>query len=188
MQTNSLQHGFFFDQSRCTGCLTCIIACKQWHSVDYEAMNWRRVETVENGTFPHLKVSFLSISCLHCLTPPCVSACPASAIVKRQEDGIVVVDSEKCLGQPDCGLCEEACPYGIPQFNPGRDFKMEKCDLCLDRQEQGKQPICVDACPVHALDSAPLEELSKRYGSGTVAEGFDFSRKANPSIILRKKP
>ncbi len=187
MGLDTLQIAFFFDQSRCTGCLTCVIACKQWHSVDYDVMNWRRVETIENGIFPDLKVSFFSITCLHCQTPPCASACPVSAILKRQGDGVVVVDSEKCLGEPSCGLCKDACPYGIPQFNPDRDFKMEKCDLCLDRLEQGKQPICVDACPVRALDVAPLEELSKRNGCGKVAEGFNFSTQANPSIILKKK-
>ena len=150
-------------------------------------MNWRRVETIERGTFPDVKVSFLSIACFHCQTPPCVSACPVSAISKREEDGIVIVDPEKCLGEQNCGLCKDACIYRIPQFNPARDFKMEKCDLCLDRLENGKQPICVDACPMHALGVAPLEELSKKNNCGRAAEGFNYSTEANPSIIIRQK-
>jgi anaerobic dimethyl sulfoxide reductase subunit B (iron-sulfur subunit) len=150
-------------------------------------MNWRRVETFERGIFPDVRVSFVSLSCLHCFHPPCFSVCPSAAIFKQKEDGIVLVDSEKCIGQPNCGLCFEACPYRIPQFNPDCDLKMEKCNLCLDRLIQGKQPICVDACPMHALEVAPMSELSRRYGDVKTADGFDFSSEANPSIIVRGK-
>jgi anaerobic dimethyl sulfoxide reductase subunit B (iron-sulfur subunit) len=182
-----MQFGFFFNQSRCSGCFTCVIACKQWHSVGREVMSWRRVDTIESGTFPELKTSFLSLSCLHCQTPCCISVCPTSAILKREEDGVVIVDSEKCLGQPHCGVCKDACPYRIPQFNPDHDLKMEKCDFCLDRMEQGKRPVCVDACPMRALDAAPLTELSRTYGNEKVVDGFHFSEKATPSIVLKRK-
>ncbi len=182
-----MQLGFFFNQSRCSGCFTCVIACKQWHSVGHEVMNWRRVEATESGIFPDLRISFLSLSCLHCQTPSCTSVCPVSAIFKREEDGVVLVDSERCLGLPHCGVCKDACPYGIPQFNPNHDFKMEKCNFCLDRMGQGKQPVCVDACPMHALDAAPLTELSRSYGDGKVADGFHFSYEATPSIVLKRK-
>jgi anaerobic dimethyl sulfoxide reductase subunit B (iron-sulfur subunit) len=64
---------------------------------------------------------------------------------------------------------------------------MEKCNLCLDRISLDKQPICVDACPMHALDVAPLNKLSRRYGHGNVADGFNFSNEAKPSIILKRK-
>ena len=93
----------------------------------------------------------------------------------------------KCLGEPDCGLCKKACPYQIPQFNPNLDLKMEKCNLCLDRLDQGKRPICVDACPMHALDVGPLNELSRRQGHGQEAEGFIFSQETSPSITLKRK-
>jgi anaerobic dimethyl sulfoxide reductase subunit B (iron-sulfur subunit) len=182
-----LQLGFFFDQSRCSGCFTCITACRQWHSIEYEVMSWRRVETVEEGTYPHLRVSFVSLSCLHCQNPLCALVCPTSAIFKRPQDGIVLVDPEKCLGEKNCGLCRNGCPYRIPQFNPHHDFKMEKCNLCPDRLDQGKRPICVDACPMHALDLGPLEELSKGEGYGQGADGFTFSQEACPSIVLKRK-
>lgn len=187
IQSFTMQLGFFFDQSRCSGCFTCIIACKQWHSTDYEVMNWRKVETFGKGEYPNLKVSFISISCLHCSIPLCASVCPVSAIYKRKQDGIVLVDSEKCLGSLDCGLCKDACPYRVPQFNSCHDFKMEKCNLCLDRLDHAKKPICVDACPTHALDVAPLSELSKKHGYGKTADGFSFSDQTNPSIFLKQK-
>lgn len=182
-----MQLAFFFDQSRCSGCLTCVIACRQWHSLDHEAMSWRRVETIEDGIFPDLKVSFLSLTCLHCQNPLCASICPVMAIFKREKDGIVLVDSGKCLGAENCGFCQEVCPYRIPQFNPGHDFRMEKCNLCFDRLDHGKQPICVDACPMHALEVAPLDELSRRHGRGEEIDGFNFSKEANPSILLKRK-
>ena len=116
----TMQLAFFLNQSRCSGCFTCVMACRQWHTPDREVMNWRRVDTIEKGIFPNLKVSFLSLSCSHRQTPPCASVCPTSAILKREQDGIVVVDQDICLGDSACGQCREACPYGIPQFHPGR--------------------------------------------------------------------
>jgi anaerobic dimethyl sulfoxide reductase subunit B (iron-sulfur subunit) len=185
--THTMQLAFFLNQSRCSGCFTCVMACRQWHTPDCEAMNWRRVDTIEHGIFPNLKVSFLSLSCLHCQTPPCVSVCPTSAILKRKQDGIVLVDRDKCLGESACGRCKEACPYGIPQFHPGDDFRMGKCDFCHDRLDQGKHPICVDACPMRALDAGPLDELLKRYGHDAGAEGFTFSEESHPSVLLKGK-
>ena len=184
---NKTQVGFYFDQSRCSGCFTCILACKQWHSSEVEAGNWRRVETFESGHFPDLKVSFLSISCFHCETPACLSNCPTSAIHKREESGVVLVDPASCLGQEGCGLCRDSCPYHVPNYNPNDDQKMEKCDFCYERMEKGKRPICVEACPMHALDAGDLEEMEIKYGRGREAEGFHYSPETRPSIILKGK-
>jgi anaerobic dimethyl sulfoxide reductase subunit B (iron-sulfur subunit) len=182
-----MQLGFFFDQSRCSGCLTCVVACRQWHSVDHDAVTWRRVETIEKGSFPDLRVSFLSLSCLHCRNCPCIPSCPTSAITKREQDGIVLVDPSKCVGGLSCGQCREVCPYGMPQFNPEQESKMEKCNFCSDRLAQDKRPICVEACPMRALDAGDLEEMKKKHGMGTEAEGFHYFFETGPSIILRRK-
>ena len=109
-------------------------------------------------------------SCYHCAKPACVSSCPADAITKREEDGVVVVDREACLGQDDCGLCKEACLYDAPQFGAEENATMQKCNLCLDRLAENKQPICVDACIMHALDAGPIEELQAKYGNIRQAE------------------
>ena len=116
-----------------------------------------------------------------------MEACPADVITKRKEDGIVVVDRVPCLGKEKCGLCLEACPYKAPQFKAEPDSPMEKCDLCVDRWNQGKKPVCVDSCPTRALDAGPIEELIKRYGDVREAEEFDFSPKLRPAILFKPK-
>ena len=182
-----MQLAFFFDQSRCSGCLTCVVACRQWHSVDHDAVTWRRVETIEGGSFPDLRVSFLSLSCLHCQSCPCIPSCPSSAMMKREQDGIVLVSPDLCLGEQTCGRCKDACPYHVPAYNPETGLKMEKCDLCSGRRVDGKRPICVEACPMRALDAGDLEEMRRKHGTGTEAEGFHYSLETRPSIILKRK-
>ncbi len=180
--------GFYFDQTRCTNCLTCVVACKDWHNVPAGPVSWVRVKTSEEGRYPRLHVSFLVQFCYHCATPRCVEACPVQAIRKREDNGIVVVEGAACLGKGRCGLCLKECPYEAPQFGPEEDAKMQKCDLCQDRLIQGLKPICVAACPMRALDSGPMDELRKRYGRGKEAEGFFFSSKLKPSIIFKSRP
>lgn len=91
-------------------------------------------------------------SCLHCETPACVTVCPTGASYKRAEDGIVLVDEDKCIG---CKLCSWACPYGAREYSAVEGV-MKKCTLCVDRiynehlPEAERQPACVQACPTKA--------------------------------------
>ncbi|MFO7860675.1 MAG: 4Fe-4S dicluster domain-containing protein [Desulfosalsimonas sp.] len=106
---------------------------------------------------------YLASACWHCAAPVCADACPPGAIYKRQDDGVVIVDPEKCLGKDDCGTkCLKACPYDAPQFGPEENARMHKCNFCEDRLAAGKVPNCVEACPVRALDAGPMEELEKK--------------------------
>jgi len=149
--------------------------------------SWIRVKTVEKGKYPDLFVSFLPIACYHCLQPVCVAACPVNAITKRDEDGIVTVDREACLGKDDCNLCLEACPYDAPQFGSEENAKMQKCDLCIDRWAEGKKPVCVDGCHMWALDAGPLDELRAKYSGVRDSESFVYSEELIPSITFRPK-
>ena len=181
-----MQMGFYFDQTRCTGCYTCVVACKDWHDVPAGPASWRRMLTIEKGTYPNVFVAFLATACYHCVKPACVDACPANAITKREQDGVVVVDREACLGK-DCGICLEVCPYQAPQFGAEDDAKMQKCTLCYKRLGKNKKPICVDACPMQALDAGPIEELQAKYGNTRQAEGFTYSVEMAPSVIFKPK-
>jgi len=183
------QMGFYFDQARCTGCYACVVACKDWHDITEGSVSLIRLNIIEKGRFPDLFAAYLASPCYHCEDPPCVRACPTNAITKRASDGIVLVDREKCLGKRECRtLCLNACPWDAPQFGIEEDARMQKCDLCLERLDQGQQAVCVEACPMYALDVGPLHELRARYGKGFEAEGFRYSKKFRPSLVLRPRP
>ncbi len=183
-----MQTAFYFDQTRCINCYTCVVACKDWHDVPAGAASWRKVVTLERGKYPQLFVAFLSTSCYHCAEPACIPACPANAISKRETDGIVVTDQALCLGKDECGaMCLEACPYAVPQFGDEENPKMQKCDFCLERWTEGKLPICVAGCPTRALDAGQIGEMEAQYGSIQQAEGFVYDNKIQPSVLFRPK-
>ena len=156
-----MQTGFYFDQTRCVGCCTCIVACKDWHNIPAGPASWRRVITIEKGTYPDLFLAFLSTACHHCSTPACIPACPVDAITKRNEDGVVVVNHDMCLGKEKCSQCLDACPYDAPQFGAEENAMMQKCDFCFDRLSDNKKPICVDACPLGIIE---IEERFNKSG------------------------
>jgi NADPH-dependent glutamate synthase beta subunit-like oxidoreductase len=95
-------------------------------------------------------------------------------------------EAERCLNCAGA-LCRDVCPYGIPQFGYEENSKMQKCDLCVDRLDLGKEPICVAACPMRALDVGPLEELVKKYWDEKVIRGFINSPVIAPSIIFKPR-
>lgn len=152
----SKQIGFDFNADRCVQCHACEIACKSLHEVEF-GVTWRRVTDFWEGEFPHVVNRTLSISCLHCGDPACEMVCPTGAIVKRADDGIVIVDQDKCIG---CRSCFLACPFGVPQF--GMNGRMQKCDFCVDRLTEGKEPACVATCPSDALHFGTMDELSRK--------------------------
>jgi anaerobic dimethyl sulfoxide reductase subunit B (iron-sulfur subunit) len=182
-----LSFGFYFDQTRCISCFTCAVACKDWHDVPAGPASWIRLKIREEGKYPDLQVSFLFQSCYHCSQPGCVEVCPVQAITKREDNGIVVVDRDVCLGKDRCGICSQACPYDAPQFGAEEDAKMQKCDLCQERWAKGQKPVCVAACPLRALDAGPIAELESKYGPVREAEGFTFSRRFQPNILFKPR-
>jgi anaerobic dimethyl sulfoxide reductase subunit B (iron-sulfur subunit) len=111
-----MQLSIYFDQSRCTGCHTCVVACKDWHDVPAGPASWIRVIAIEEGKYPEPFLAYLLAQCYHCAKPACMSACPMNAISKSEQNGIVTVNRERCLGKDSCELCLEACPYHAPQF------------------------------------------------------------------------
>ncbi len=183
-----MQLAFYFDQSRCTGCLTCTVACKDWHDIPAGPIFRTRIEETEKGQFPDVSVTFFRRHCYHCAEPPCVPACPAGAIKKLADNGVVIVNQEACLGRESCGgSCLSACPYEAPQFGEERDARMDKCDLCLDRWREKRKPICVEACPMRALDAGSMSELEQQYGTRRDLEDFDCHDDFRPSVLFNTK-
>lgn len=96
------------------------------------------------GSYPQNNHYFyLPRLCNHCTHPACLEACPRAAIYKRNEDGIVLVDQDRCHGYR---FCVEACPYKKVYFDPLRQVTT-KCIFCLPRIEQGVAPACARQCP-----------------------------------------
>jgi anaerobic dimethyl sulfoxide reductase subunit B (iron-sulfur subunit) len=168
----SKQYGFYYDAGRCIQCRTCEVACKSTNNIE-PGVKWRRVIETWGGNYPDVTRTFFSLACMHCEEPACIVACPTGAIRKRVEDGIVVVDKDKCNG---CQDCFTACPYDVPQF--GKDGKMQKCDYCSGI---GREPACVESCPAEALYAGTIDELLEM-AKGKTAGKMDGATK--PSIVI----
>ncbi|MFW6297123.1 MAG: 4Fe-4S dicluster domain-containing protein [Desulfosalsimonas sp.] len=182
------QMGIYFDQTRCTGCYTCVIACKDLHDTPAGTAGLMRVTCFEQGRFPDLFAAYLAFACGHCENPPCMAVCPENAISKRKSDGIVTVDADKCAGNSECPeKCLKACPWDAPCFGTKQDAKMQKCDLCAGRLDQGKKPVCEEACPMYAIEIAPLKELRQKYSDCTEAEGFKYLKRFGPAVVFTPK-
>lgn len=103
--------------------------------------NWD--EDTSSGDYPNNYHFYLPRLCNHCTKPACLDACPVHAIYKREQDGIVLVDADKCQGTR---MCNRACPYDKVYFNYIKR-KSEKCIFCFPRVEQGIAPACARQCP-----------------------------------------
>jgi len=126
------------------------------------------------------KTVHMPMSCMQCDDAACVTVCPTGASYKRQEDGIVLVDQDKCMG---CNLCAWACPYGARELDQEQGV-MKKCTLCVDRiydeelPEAERQPACVLSCPTSSRtfgdfddpNSAVSQLSTNRGGEGLLPE------------------
>jgi len=178
-----MQHGFFYDQSRCYGCQACANACKSWHGLPAGPLKYLRIYEYEKGSFPDVRVHYQWIPCYHCQKPACVSDCPQEALYKEAKYGAVLLDSDKCDG---CRICYDSCPYGAPAFESDeKGVKAQKCTMCVDRLEQGLQPVCVLACPTRALDFGPLVDLVAKYGNRRELDDLPSSEDTSPAIVFK---
>lgn len=149
------QLGFIHHNVDCIGCRACEIACKDKNALP-PGPRLRRVQYIEGGSYPDVFAYKVNMSCNHCAEPACVPTCPTGALHKRENDGIVDLDSTLCIG---CRRCEAACPYGAPQWDPKAGV-VKKCNLCVDEIEAGRKPYCVMACMMRVLDVGPIDALA----------------------------
>jgi Fe-S-cluster-containing dehydrogenase component/mono/diheme cytochrome c family protein len=185
------------DLQRCIGCDACTVACKQENGTPLDTF-FARVLNVEAGTFPNVKRLYIPVLCNHCEEPACLKACPNKAIFRR-EDGIVLIDQDRCKGM---GACVSACPYGniiltdkdawyLDEEEPyERDVvkprlkqnAARKCTYCAHRVDEGLKPACVVACPTNARifgDAEDPESDVSRY----VAEQRELTNR-DPFVLL----
>ena len=178
--------GLVIDLDTCVGCHACAVACRQWNDrgqagappdVDARGVapsgTWfNRIRHFEVGEYPATQTVNMPMSCLHCEEPACVTVCPTGASYKR-DDGIVLVDPDKCMG---CNLCAWACPYGARELDPSAGV-MKKCTLCVDRvydralPEAERQPACVLTCPTRARMFGDLDDPDSDVSKVVVERG-----------------
>ncbi len=168
------KYGMLIDETRCTGCRGCQVACKQWNDLPGEethntgsytnpphlsAQTWNLIEYKEIDRGGQVGFFFLKRACMHCEHPACVSVCPVGALRKTPE-GPVVYDDHKCIG---CRYCMAACPFGIPKFDWQKGLLegalIRKCTFCADRLSNGLIPACAKTCPSKAITFGERDQL-----------------------------
>jgi len=107
-----------------------------------EDYNFEGIQKEIYGEYENTFMMYLPRLCEHCLNPTCVASCPSGAIYKREEDGIVLIDQEKCRGWR---MCVSGCPYKKIYYNWSTG-KSEKCTLCYPRIESGNPTVCSETC------------------------------------------
>ena len=145
-------NAILIDITKCTGCEKCVEACNKSNNnekeirfpkLSDEGLSARRFTSLVKLSSDH----FAKKQCFHCMKPACEEACLVGAI-KKTELGPVVYDASKCIG---CRYCMLACPVGIPKYEWDKQIPyMKKCNMCYERQVEGKTPACVEACPQKA--------------------------------------
>lgn len=176
--------GFYFDATRCTGCRTCQIACKDRMDIQDIGPRPRSVITKEAGEFPNVRMFHIAMACNHCENPACTEACPTGAMYKDGESGIVLHDDDACI---QCQSCVQACPYGAPQYVDSA-AQIYKCDSCKALREGGYNPVCVDACPMRALDFGEMDDLRQKYGADLTADFANLPDSSGTAPNLLIKP
>ena len=157
----------FVNPERCIGCKQCEIACAVEHSRSkniYQAIFETPKSTRRIHVAPgiHLDTSFPN-KCRHCEPAPCKEICPTGAIDRAPDLDNDTLDGYKCI---TCAMCAMVCPFDVIRFFKSPTVKLDKvvavkCDHCIERQRQGQEPACVEACKVGALVFGNINELTK---------------------------
>ena len=169
--------GLLYDSTLCVGCKACVAACKQANDMPPEVHTedalWDTPLDISGKTLNVIKVykhgellakdraengwAFVKKSCLHCVDPSCVSACPVKAMKKDEKTGVVSYDKNACIG---CRYCVAACPFGVPRFTYDTPTpQISKCQLCTHRWPAGQYAACAEVCPTGATLFGKVSEL-----------------------------
>ena len=176
------------DLDRCIGCHGCEIACKNENNIALGEYWNKVVERGPFGEYPDLEMYFLPTMCQQCEDPVCVRVCPSGAVYKSKADGVVRIDTMKCIG---CHSCNQECPYHANTFSEMRRA-MDKCTLCAEARERGEDPACVKNCSGKALHYGDINDpesevsrLIREAGEEHVFRLRDFGNGPSTRYILK---
>jgi len=207
--------GLVIEADRCIGCWVCVTACKDEFVLNdilpyskgqpdtqygyypgfpqpgvptgtgkvwvQHGQNWIDDGEVVVGQYPKVKAQFLPLPCMHCADPPCMKVSSGGAVYKRN-DGIVIIDPANSVGQKQI---VSACPYGRVYWNSDLNIP-QKCTLCAHLVDQGKNPKCVDACPIHAIHFGDLDDPNSdasKVAAARNAEPYHPEYGTQPTIL-----
>jgi anaerobic carbon-monoxide dehydrogenase iron sulfur subunit len=152
----------FVNAEKCVGCRHCEIACAKEHSTNKDMLS---ILNDKPQSQPRIKVGlgidFMKFPnrCRHCDPAPCQQVCPTGAIYKDEILGSVLVNEARCIS---CGMCAMVCPFNAVSFYGTRDSKNTvsyKCDDCIERRKNGREPACVEACKTGALVFGDVNDI-----------------------------
>lgn len=166
---------FFIDLTKCTACRGCQVACKQWKNLPAEAtrnmgshqnpqdMSFNTLKLVrfkEEVVDGDLKWLFFPDQCRHCIQPPCkmVGDMDNTEAILHDEVTGAVVFTKATKKIVDFDQVKDACPYNIPRKDT-KSKAMAKCDMCIDRVQNGLLPACVQSCPTGAMNFGDREAM-----------------------------
>jgi carbon-monoxide dehydrogenase iron sulfur subunit len=153
------------DPEKCVGCAVCEYICSFEKEKAFNPLK-SRIRVVRLHPLINL-----SVTCRLCEDPPCVAACPRDALEQSGENGVIIIDEEKCNG---CGWCIEACDYGAITLHP-ESRVVFACDLC------DGEPKCVEWCPEEALDFTTPDLLAQKARRAVVKKLFQEAMKTVPA-------
>ncbi|MBN2059186.1 MAG: 4Fe-4S dicluster domain-containing protein [Deltaproteobacteria bacterium] len=174
---------FIIDVGICNGCYACQIACKDEHvGNDWSPIAkpqpdtgqfWMNLTENIRGTVPKVKIHYIPVLCMHCDKAPCIPACPIKGVIYKRDDGLVIIDADKCTG---CKACVDACPYNAIFFNEDLNIA-QKCTGCAHLLDGGwKVPRCVDSCPTEAIKFGEESEFKALISKAEVLKPEQGSR------------
>ncbi len=154
--------------------------------------NFKDIEEEMYGQFENTFMMYLPRLCEHCLNPACVASCPSGSIYKREEDGVVLIDQDKCRGWR---MCISGCPYKKIYYN-WESGKAEKCTLCYPRLENGEPTVCSETCVgrirylgVMLYDADRIEEAASVEDEGDLyqAQCDIFLNPHDPEVVAQAR-
>lgn len=188
---------FAIDITRCSGCGSCFLACKDEYigndrkpysvAQPGHGHKWLRLNEIEQGEGSKVKLEYIPVLCQHCENPPCANGAPEGAVYKK--DGAVILDPEKSKGLVDI---VGKCPYGAIFWNE-ESKTPQKCNMCMHMLDSGETTTrCAESCPTKALMFGDLDDPDSEIAK-YVAERGDFTSfkpefDAKPCVLYRQLP